>query len=146
MLLYASSSRLAHTLAQNWLCDECATACDKRIQVAHGTEITSHTILHQVWSPIGISGYDWEGTGHGLEHAIGHTFLIRSIDVEVHTLQGVHHLSMRERTGDLQLLIQVIALQEVGNVLVDGRIQAIAGNENVHIVHGTQYAYERQEE
>jgi len=31
-------------------------------------------------------------------------------------------------------------------VLLDGRIQAIAGNEDLHIVHGTQRAYERQEE
>jgi hypothetical protein len=53
---------------------------------------------------------------------------------------------MRERTGDLELWTQVIALQEVGNVLVDGRIQAIAGNEELHIVHGTQCAHQWQEE
>ena len=34
----------------------------------------------------------------------------------------------------------------VGNVLIDGRIQAIAGDEDLHIVQSTQCVYQWQEE
>jgi hypothetical protein len=133
ILLYPLASSTPHASAQRGLLEQTLAPRYKGFQIAHPAEVAGDPVFYELGDAVGVGCHHWESTGHGFKNAIGHAFLVGGVEVDIQTLQRLDHLLMQQRTGYLDPPVQIVAVEKVGYLLVDGGIQAIAGYQDAYL-------------